>query len=45
MLRNLVLNRTEAVTEMSAMLRFDEQKDRKGRSERPAYEELDIGVE
>lgn len=44
-LRNLILNRTEAVTEMSAMLRFDEQKDRKGRSERPAYEELDIGVE
>ena len=45
-IRNLVLNRSEAITEMSPMLRFDEEKDRRGRSERPAYEELDIvGVE
>ena len=45
-LRNLVLNREVAETELSPMLRFDEEKDRRGgRSERPAYEELDIGVE
>ncbi len=45
-LRNLVLNQTEAITEISPMLRFDEEKERRGnRSERPAYEELDIGTE
>jgi small subunit ribosomal protein S6 len=45
-LRSLVLNRTEAITELSPMMRFDEEKDRRGgRSERPAYEELDIGTE
>lgn len=45
-LRSLVLNRETAVTELSPMLRFDEKEERRGsRSERPAYEELDIGIE
>lgn len=44
-LRSLVLNRDEAITELSPMLRFDEEKDRRGRSERPAYEEIDIATE
>lgn len=45
-LRTLILNRSEAITELSPMMRFDEEKDRRGRSERPAYEELDnIGAD
>lgn len=42
-IRNLVLNRSQALTEVSAMLRFDEDKsERRGRGDRAhAIEELD----